>query len=825
MPSMVRQPAASEGLAAVPHAAEPTLLRGIKVWHMARGVRIELPLQKAEMIYGLGLQCKHLEQNGWRRTLSAGAGDNGKGACHAPVPFYASTAGYGVLVDSARYMMFSVGEKQRLESLSTLEHAGGEKKPITDLAQLYGAEKRDATSVYVDVPVARGVDLYVFAGPDLGRAVARYNLFSGGGCLPPLAALGPGYICGTMLDAKAICAMGEQLKRDRIPVTSLGLEPGWQTHAYSSSYRWNAEKFPADFPATIRRQGYDLNLWCQAYIDPESPLLPLLGNRFGDFEVWRGVVPDLADAQVRQTYADFLRENFIRKGISGFKLDEVDGSGNSGGCNEEWQFPEFTAFPSGADGDQMHNLLGRFGAQAIVDAFRHENQRTLGLVRASHAWAAPVPMAIYSDEYDFPDYIRYNLSAGVQGLLWAPEIRDSANERDWALRVAASAFSARMLYNGWQFPHFPWQQPDLTANEHNQLLPDDNPYLKITRHFNNLRMMLLPYLYQAYSEYHRKGVSPVRPLVADWPEDSNTWHIDDQWMFGADLLIAPLTDANSFSSYRRQVVNDAERFRSLNGPCRITAASDAIELATDFDGLGIKGARTRLELQAGPCTVRFACRADAGSAGIRLWTPDGKEIPEFHIDDLPVGPGWQVGVARATLPTTGTYSLYIGKAHASTGARRIAFRNLTIVQRPRHEDAKTAWSREVYLPEGEWRDFWTGKVLKGGQHHVAAATPELPPVFVRAGTLLPLAEPLLTIDGKTVFTVHLAAYGDNPRPCGLLEDDGLTFDFEKGNCATLAVGPDGTVQRPDHGQPPRYRIVGKAESPKSLLQKLLGDAE
>ncbi len=199
----------------------------------------------------------------------------------------------------------------------------------------------------------------------MGQAVARYNLFSGGGCLPPLSALGPGYICGTMLDAKAICAMGEQFRRDRIPVTSLGLEPGWQTHAYSSSYKWNAEKFPADFADTIRRQGYDLNLWCQAYIDPESPLLPLLANRYGDFEVWHGVVPDLVDAAVRKAYAEFLRENFIRKGIGGFKLDEVDGSGNHGGANQEWQFPEFTVFPSGADGDQMHNLLGRLGRRRL----------------------------------------------------------------------------------------------------------------------------------------------------------------------------------------------------------------------------------------------------------------------------------------------------------------------------------------------------------------------------------------------------------------------------------------------------------------------------
>ena len=80
----------------------------------------------------------------------------------------------------------------------------------------------------------------------------------------------------------------------------------------------------------------------------------------------------------------------------------LDAKANNGGCNQEWQFPEFTAFPSGADGDQMHNLLGRLGP-----GYRRRlppgKPADLGVGRASHAWAAPVPMVLYSDEYDFPD--------------------------------------------------------------------------------------------------------------------------------------------------------------------------------------------------------------------------------------------------------------------------------------------------------------------------------------------------------------------------------------------------------------------------------------
>ena len=439
-------------------------------------------------------------------------------------------------------------------------------------------------------------------------------------------------------------------------------------------------------------------------------MLPLLGNRFGDFEVWHGVVPDLADAQVRQTYADFLRENFIRKGISGFKLDEVDGSGNSGGCNEEWQFPEFTAFPSGADGDQMRNLLGRLGAQAIGDAFRQENRRTLGLVRASQAWAAPVPMAIYSDEYDFPDYIRYNLSAGVQGLLWTPEVRDAGNQREWALRVAAAAFSARMLYNGWQFPHFPWQQPNLTANEQNKLLPDDNPYRKITQHFNRVRMMLVPYLYQAYGDYRRKGISPVRPLVADWPQDSNTWHVDDQWMLGHGPARCPadqcqlLQHVPSPGGGRCKTIPALERSLPDHRPNGGTSSLPWILTAWASRAHGLpwnsRPGHVRCDSLTGPTP---AVRESASGH------PTGKEISEFHVDELPAAAVGKPASSAPRFPTAGTYSLYIGKAHASTGARQIAFRNITVIQRPLHQDAQTAWSREVYLPEGTLARFLDGE--------------------------------------------------------------------------------------------------------------------
>ncbi len=828
VPSLVRQSARVEALATMPKVSAPPL-QGIRVWRMARGCRIELPLGNGELIYGLGLQCKHLEQNGWRRTLYTASGDdNGAGMSHAPVPFYVSTAGYGVLVDSARCLTFSVGEKQRLADVRALAPEGGTQKSVTDVAALYGPEQRDTTSVYVDVPAARGVDVYLFAGPRMGEAVARYNLFSGGGCLPSLAGLGPEYLVGTMLDSKTALETCEQFKPDRMPVTSVGLEPCWQTHAYSSSYRWNREKFPEGFVESVRSLGYELTLWCQLYIDPSSPLLPLLGNRFGDFEVWRGLVPDAADPKAREIYSGFLAENFIRNGVAGFKLDEVDGSPKTSGAHQDWMFPDFASFPSGADGDQLRNLLGRFGVQAINDAFRKENRRTFGLVRASQAWASPLVVAVYSDEYNFDDYMRYNLSAGVQGLLWSPEVRHANNERDWALRVAAAAFSAKMVYNDWQFPHPAWKQPNLSANERGQLLPMDNPYFRIARRFSNLRMALLPYLYQAYGDYHRQGIAPVRPLVADWPEDSRTWNLDDEWMLGSDLLVAPLTDQNAFAEVYRVALTEAVQVKVDPG-VQMALLDGVLSLDIAGTNAGLPGARMEFNLKAGPCLARLSARGDIGLMDLRLRRVEGDrevDVGEMYKDDVRVEPeAWGEQVYRFSVPADGQYRFYVGKGYYQRlpEPKRLELRNIAFEQR--RGGSGTAWKRDVYLPAGVWRDFWTGAPVEGGRQYEATATPEHPPVFVRDNTLLPLAQPLLTIDARTVFIVHLAAYGDTPRSCELLEDDGLSLDFEKGKWATLTVGADGAVQRPEHGQPTRYRVGGPAEAPQALLQELLETAD
>ena len=82
----------------------------------------------------------------------------------------------------------------------------------------------------VDVPVAQGLDVYIFAGPTMLDAVERYNLFSGGGAMPPLWGLGIHYRGYARYGAEETArASPIAWGRSTCPAMSGSVEPGWQS--------------------------------------------------------------------------------------------------------------------------------------------------------------------------------------------------------------------------------------------------------------------------------------------------------------------------------------------------------------------------------------------------------------------------------------------------------------------------------------------------------------------------------------------------------------------------------------------------------------------
>lgn len=655
------KPVQAEALDRLPESLQPPIAAsGMKAQSTIRGVLVKFPLFAEEHLFGLGLQLKSVDQTGKKKTLRVNSDPVADtGDSHAPVPFFLSTAGYGVFVDTARYATFWLGSHQ--PPPDHMDTNAGQSQVGSSTEELYAARVQDKREVLIEVPSAEGVDIYIFGGPDMKAALQRYNLFSGGGCLPPLRALGFWYRMFGASTQDEVMALARELREREIPCDIIGLEPGWQSQSYSSSFVWSS-RFPS--PELLLEEtkalGFRINLWEHAFVHPSSPLYTGLRDQSGDLAVWGGLVPDFAQAQTRTFFADYHRDQFVTKGIAGFKLDECD---NSDFIRSPWSFPECSQFPSGLDGEQMHSLLGVLYQQSISEAFRSCNRRECGEIRSLHALAAPYMGVLYSDLYDHPDFIRGILTAGLSGLLWCPEVRQCASTEDLVRRLQSTILSPQALVNGWMIRNPPWKQVDIEKNNASELAPGWENIEKICRELLKLRMRLIPYLYASFSTYLRTGLPPFRPLVVDYPDDAKVYPIDNSYLIGPSLLAAP----------------------------------------------------------------------------------------------------------------------------AFVGQRE----------------------RKVYLPAGRWHCFWTGNRYEGGQETIVPAPLEQIPLFVRDNSLLPLALPLANCADDTIFDLQVRVYGDNPVPFVLWEDDGISFDYEKGAFNEVMLdfkNGAGSVTRTGTYEPHRYRI-------------------
>ncbi len=96
-----------------------------------------------------------------------------------------------------------------------------------------------------------------------------------------------------------------------------------------------------------------------------------------------------------------------------------------------------------------------------------------------------------------------------------------------------------------------------------------------------------------------------------------------------------------------------------------------------------------------------------------------------------------------------------------------------------------ATSRHLYLPKARWYDFWTGHAVEGGAAIDAAAPIEKLPLFVRAGSIVPMGPDLQYAAEKPADPIELRVYAGADGGFTLYEDQNDTYDYEKGAFATI----------------------------------------
>ena len=521
-------------LAAMPKAAFPLNAQEIAASQWDWKTAVRLPLVLDEDIYGLGVDFKSIRRTGTTFQLHVDHWGGVTGRTHAPVPLYVSTRGYAVLFDSARYLKVSVGLGVRL--------AATEKPPVIDRTTGKGWAAQPRSDSIEALTNAPGMDVLVFAGPTPLDAVRRYNLYCGGGALPPKWGLG--FLTRTPTRYSAEQALNEiaEFRRNGIPLDMLGLEPGWHDQAYPCSFEWDAKRFPdpTAFLAEVEKQHVRVNLWFNPYISPTAPLYQKLLPYAGTHLVWNGIVPDYSMPEARKIFSDHLRDKVVNlnpRAVGGFKIDEVDGY-------DRYLWPDTARFPSGRDGEQLRQTYGVLVQRTVFDMFRQQNQRTLGQVRGTNAGASAFPFVIYNDNYAFDEYITALGNSGFAGVLWSPEVRGGKGE-DMLRRTQAVCFSPLALFNGWATNDKLWTHADVKD---------------AIRSVIGLRMRLLPYFYTTFAQYHYEGTPVVRPMqlipgfqVGSSKETGGSLdatanpyaigkvtEVKDQYLLGDALLVAPI---------------------------------------------------------------------------------------------------------------------------------------------------------------------------------------------------------------------------------------------------------------------------------------------
>jgi alpha-D-xyloside xylohydrolase len=102
--------------------------------------------------------------------------------------------------------------------------------------------------------------------------------------------------------------------------------------------------------------------------------------------------------------------------------------------------------------------------------------------------------------------------------------------------------------------------------------------------------------------------------------------------------------------------------------------------------------------------------------------------------------------------------------------------------------ANAAKTRQVYLPKGAaWFDFWTGKRFEGGHTIQADAPLSQIPLYVKAGSIVPMGQPLQFVGEKPDSPIELRVYSGADGAFALYDDEGDSYGYEKGAYATIPL--------------------------------------
>ncbi|MFY9554837.1 MAG: glycoside hydrolase family 31 protein [Blastocatellia bacterium] len=423
---------------------------------------------------------------------------------------------------------------------------------------------------------AKGGELnyYVFTGgrERSPRAVLRdYTKLTGRAPLPPLWALGYHQSRWSYQTDSHVRELARRFRESQIPVDVIHLDID-----YMDEYRvftWNGERFPD--AALLARDLAEAGVRLVVIVDPgvkvdENYSVYQEGQARSHFcqdadgdefrgRVWPGVCafPDFLDPEVRAWFGS-LYGNYLDEGISGFWND----------MNEPSVFPELELEPhdfhhpaktfsldvrhagDGIPGDhaRYHNVYGMQMARATFEGVKglRPAERPFVLTRAGFAGVQRYAAVWTGDNVSSWEHLALSIpmltSLSVSGVPFV-----GADVGGFSGEPSAELY-ARWLQAASLTPFF--RSHTETGSKDQEPWSHGVEFERINRATINLRYHLLPYLYSLFHDHEETGAPVMRPLWFEYPSDPRTYVINDQFLAGRDILVAPVV---SEGAIRRSV--------------------------------------------------------------------------------------------------------------------------------------------------------------------------------------------------------------------------------------------------------------------------------
>ncbi|MFW6205853.1 MAG: TIM-barrel domain-containing protein, partial [Gemmatimonadota bacterium] len=455
-------------------------------------------LSPGERIYGGGESFTELNKRGQKLFLFVDDANGSENVgMYKPIPFFMSSRGYGMFVHSSAPMVFDFGR----------DYAGANTLMIGD-----------------DV-----LDLFVFLG-EPKAILDQYTDLTGKAPMPPLWSFGLWMSRITYFSEDDVRNVADSLRHYEVPADVVHIDTGWFETDWRSDYRFSETRFddPEGMIDDLLDMGFRVSLWQLPYFVPDNRLYPEIVEQGLAVTDAKGNLPypdailDFSNPDAAAWYQDKLA-GLLELGVGAIKVDFGEAAPLNG------------LYHSGRTGWYEHNLYPLRYNDIVADVTKRVTGQSIVWARSAWAGSQRYPVHWGGDpataDIGMAATLRGGLSFGLSGFtFWSHDIG------------GFTATAPEPLHRRWTPFGF------LTSHTRSHGIPPTEPwhfsdrFLEEYRRAAELRYRLMPYIYAQARHSAEHGLPMVRALFVEYPNDPGAWRVEDQYLFGSDMLVAPLME-------------------------------------------------------------------------------------------------------------------------------------------------------------------------------------------------------------------------------------------------------------------------------------------